>query len=55
VAANGDVIIETDGKKYFSVTAGKRTKKFTSLKKTKFPKCKDGSLQDKRVPTVKKK
>lgn len=51
--ANGDVVIETNGKRSFTVTAGKRSKKF-SLKGTKFPKCKDGDLQDKRVPKITK-
>jgi len=53
IIANGDVIVETDGKKYFTVSAGKRTKKYTSLKGTKFPACKDGDQQDKPIPTIK--
>jgi len=52
VIANGDITIVTDGKKFFEVTAGKRSKKY-KLKGTKFPKCKDGSLQKEKIVKIK--
>ena len=53
VVANGDIVITTNGKRSFTVTAGKRAKKF-SLKGTTFPKCKDGDIQDEKIPKITK-